>query len=169
MAEMVDLYELLHVHPSAERKVIQAAYRSLARKYHPDHFTGSEGRMVAINEAWAVLGNPRARASYDERRDSPVPVRSAPAFHGRDQAHHLASTAPPGQQAGTVLDFGRYAGWSLAQILQRDPDYLEWLVRTPIGRPLRLEVGALLAARPEPEPFPSKRPQRRRMSFGRWA
>lgn len=169
MAEIVDPYELLHVHPTAERKVIQAAYRSLARKYHPDHFLGSQQRMVAINEAWAVLGNPTARASYDRRRDSPVPQRTSPSFRGRDQAREFATAPPPGQQAGTVLDFGRYAGWSLTQVLQRDPDYVEWLVRTPIGRPLRLEIGALLAARPTPEPFPAARPRPRRRAFGRLA
>jgi curved DNA-binding protein CbpA len=168
MAEMVDLYELLQVHRSAERKVIQAAYRRLARKYHPDHYVGSQERMVAINGAWAVLGNAAERASYDRRRESPVPTQSSPSPYKRDQARSITTPPPPGKRAGTVLDFGRYAGWSLAQILERDPDFLEWLVRTPIGRTHQLEIGALLAARPVPEPFPSKRsPRRVRSSFGR--
>jgi len=34
--ELVDPYRILQVAPSAEQEVIQAAYRALALKYHPD-------------------------------------------------------------------------------------------------------------------------------------
>jgi hypothetical protein len=43
-----------------------------------------------------------------------------------------------------VLNFGRYAGWSLGEIARRDLEYIEWLDRTPIGRPYREEVDAIL-------------------------
>jgi hypothetical protein len=56
-------------------------------------------------------------------------------------------TTPPGRPSGSLLDFGRYAGWSLGQIATADPVYLEWLARTPIGRSFNREIGALLAAR----------------------
>ncbi len=36
---------------------------------------------------------------------------------------------PPGPTLSTVLDFGRYAGWSFGQIARHDPDFLEWLAR----------------------------------------
>ena len=36
MPEPVDAYKVLQVDPEAEDEVIQAAYRRLARKYHPD-------------------------------------------------------------------------------------------------------------------------------------
>jgi hypothetical protein len=42
------------------------------------------------------------------------------------------------------MNFGRYRGWSLGEIGQIDPGYLEWLDRTPIGRPYRAELDALL-------------------------
>ena len=54
---------------------------------------------------------------------------------------------PPGKPSGSVLDFGRYADWSLGQIATADPVYLEWLARTPIGRSFNREIGALLATR----------------------
>ena len=54
-------------------------------------------------------------------------------------------TTPPGRPSGSLLDFGRYAGWSLGQIAIADPVYLEWLARTPIGRSFIREIGALLA------------------------
>jgi hypothetical protein len=64
-----------------------------------------------------------------------------------------------------VLDFGRYAGWSFGQLAIHDPDYLLWLERTPIGRPMRAEIQETLARlRPEPEPA-FRPPVRRRGTF----
>jgi hypothetical protein len=57
---------------------------------------------------------------------------------------HGAAGPPPGNPSGTVLDFGRYAGWSLGEIARRDLDYLEWLDRMAIGRAYREEVDAIL-------------------------
>lgn len=53
---------------------------------------------------------------------------------------------PPGNPAGSVLGFGRYASWSLGEIARRDLAYLEWLERSPIGRPFKPEVETLLRA-----------------------
>ena len=53
--------------------------------------------------------------------------------------------------AASVLDFGRYAGWSLAQVARVDPGFLEWLSRAPVGRTYRAEIASLLAAIPSPE------------------
>jgi len=55
-----------------------------------------------------------------------------------------AAGAPPGQATGSVLNFGRYAGWSLGEIARRDLEYIEWLDRTPIGRPYRDEIDTIL-------------------------
>ena len=54
---MPDLYEVLQVHPRAEPEVLRAAYRVLARKYHPDH-GGDARRMITLNDAWDVLWRP---------------------------------------------------------------------------------------------------------------
>ncbi|MEX1169585.1 MAG: J domain-containing protein, partial [Chloroflexota bacterium] len=58
---IVDPYEILQVQRSALPEVVRAAYRALAWKYHPDRGAPSD-RMVAINEAWRILGNPVRRA-----------------------------------------------------------------------------------------------------------
>lgn len=63
---MKDYYQVLQVHPRAEPEVIQAAYRGLARKYHPDATGGADdAAMQELNEAYAVLSDPQKRASYD--------------------------------------------------------------------------------------------------------
>ena len=51
---------------------------------------------------------------------------------------------PPGRPSGTVLNFGRYAGWSLGEVARHDIEYIEWLDRAPIGRNYRTELDAIL-------------------------
>jgi curved DNA-binding protein CbpA len=152
MLAVTDPYKVLQVDPDAEREVIRAAYRTLALKYHPDVSAGSHDRMAALNHAWGILRNASTRAAYDQARAEAqrapvVPKTEAP----RPETSYAMSmpmpTTPPGRPSGSVLDFGRYAGWSLGQIAPADPDYLEWLVRTPIGRSFNREIGALLATR----------------------
>lgn len=58
-----DPYKTLQVDPEAEDEVIAAAYRRLARKYHPDATVGPDAgaaaaRMTALNAAWELIGDP---------------------------------------------------------------------------------------------------------------
>lgn len=62
-----DYYLILQVQPSAEPEVIQAAYRRLARKYHPDVGRRDPTRMQALNEAYETLSDPALRAAYNRR------------------------------------------------------------------------------------------------------
>ena len=71
-----DLYRVLQVDPSADPEVIEAAYKRLAHKYHPDHNTGdpvAEEQMKRINEAYRVLGRAGPRADYDRRTGARLP------------------------------------------------------------------------------------------------
>ncbi|MCA9626057.1 MAG: DnaJ domain-containing protein [Myxococcales bacterium] len=65
-----DLYEILQVSRSAEPEVIEAAYKRLARKYHPDTspLADAEERLKRLNLAYQILGNPALRAAYDRTR-----------------------------------------------------------------------------------------------------
>ena len=65
-----DWYSILQVHESAEPEVIEAAYRRLARKYHPDVSTSPDATetMQRLNDAYAVLSDPGKRSAYDDRR-----------------------------------------------------------------------------------------------------
>ncbi|TMB93615.1 MAG: hypothetical protein E6J42_12615, partial [Chloroflexi bacterium] len=70
MTSEPDYYEILQVSPRAEPDVIEAAYRRLARKHHPDVNPGLAAlqRMSELNQALDVLTDPRKRAEYDRRR-----------------------------------------------------------------------------------------------------
>jgi curved DNA-binding protein CbpA len=71
---MPDHYSILQVDRRAEPEVIAAAYRSLARKYHPDKTASaaSTKRMQEINAAYEVLRDPAKRKAYD--RANPFPA-----------------------------------------------------------------------------------------------
>lgn len=60
------LYRLLHVQPDAPTEVIKASWRTLLGRLrqHPD-LGGSTTQAVALNQAWAVLGDAARRAAYD--------------------------------------------------------------------------------------------------------
>ena len=65
---MADNYNILGVAKTASEQEIRRAYRSLARKYHPDLNPGdkkSEARFKEINEAYEVLSDKDSRRKYD--------------------------------------------------------------------------------------------------------
>lgn len=62
---MKNYYKLLQVDPEAEPEVIEAAFRRLAKKYHPDVSDQDAARMQSLNEAWYVLRDPERRAAYN--------------------------------------------------------------------------------------------------------
>jgi curved DNA-binding protein CbpA len=143
------LYAVLGVSTDADPETIRNAFRRLARRYHPD--TGGDAHyMSAINKAWAELGDPELRAAYDqrmgiEREDTATAEAPPPEPEAGSLATRMATRMASG--TGTVLDFGRYEGWTIDQLAKHDPDYLLWLERTSIGRPLQAEIQAVLADR----------------------
>ena len=69
MANKRDYYEVLGVAKDADEATIKKAYRTLAKKNHPDVNPGDKGaeeRFKEINEAYQVLSNPQKRAQYDQ-------------------------------------------------------------------------------------------------------
>ena len=91
-----DYYKILGVEPTADDKAIKAAYRKLARKYHPDvsKERDAENQFKEVNEAYEALSSPEKRAEYDELRKY--------GQHGRP------FQGPPGWQSrgGGGADFG---------------------------------------------------------------
>lgn len=64
-----DYYEVLGVDKNADENAIKKAYRTLAKKYHPDANPGdanAEKMFKEASEAYAVLSDPQKRAQYDQ-------------------------------------------------------------------------------------------------------
>ena len=171
MAER-SLYEVLMLHPTATIEVINAAYRALAKVYHPDH-AGSEGaeKMAQLNEAYAILSDKEKRARYDEiigkskdgklvghtRQSMPGATNmkyEAGSWSVRPEAEPTPASAQYGEAgppprvpapSGSVLSFGRYRGWAISQVAAYDRNYLEWLSRTMAGRTYTAELRQVLS------------------------
>lgn len=105
MPEPFDAYKVLQVDSEAEDEVIQAAYRRLARKYHPDLADGAEAaaRMAAINAAWELIGEPAARAAYDRARATEADPSRRPGSRSPDVGPTQRNAAPaPGDRSSAV-------------------------------------------------------------------
>lgn len=121
------LYQQLQVDSAAELEVIDAAYRRLALRYHPDRDKSDEAvqRMQVLNEAKRVLSDPISRAHYDEsiglsrtpqvgayaaaysRPASPPSQPSRPQSRPEPPApkpERTPTPAPPGSPAGLRSD-----------------------------------------------------------------
>jgi len=90
-----DYYELLGVGRKASAKEIRAAYRKLARKYHPDLNPGdksAEEKFKQIQEAYDVLSDTKKRQMYDQFGfNTPGPGASPPgaAYGGSPEDIHF--------------------------------------------------------------------------------
>jgi len=120
-----DYYAILQVHPRAEPEVIEAAYRRLSRKYHPDVSSQADAgqRMQELNEAFEVLSDPARRQAYDRRRS----------FGGRP----ASAPMPPGFP-DLLKTLPRYVGLAILAILSIR--LLPLLLRPPVLAALAVGV-----------------------------
>jgi curved DNA-binding protein CbpA len=143
-------YQVLQVDPDADREIISTVYRRLAMRYHPDRDPSPDARkkMLAINAAWDVLKDPERRAAYDKELERRRDRRTSDRLVRRPgEVTFGAAGFPVGPASGSVLEFGRYQGWTLGQVARADPEFLEWLERMPAGRRYRDEIATLLRRR----------------------
>lgn len=99
-------YDVLQVERDAAPDRVRAAYRQLARRYHPDRArdAGAAHRLMAeLNAAYAVLSDPRQRALYDEQIDA---LRAA---RERAQASFIARLEDNGARWPWVVLFATFA------------------------------------------------------------
>ncbi|MFD2415972.1 DnaJ C-terminal domain-containing protein [Amycolatopsis pigmentata] len=96
-----DFYAALGVSRNATTDEIGQAYRTLARKYHPDINAdpGAEDRFKEISEAYQVLSDPGTRARYD---------RFGPDFRQIPEGAERAASA--GGPRGANVHFGQGGG-----------------------------------------------------------
>ena len=142
-----DPYRILGVLPEADPDVIRAAYRVLARKLHPDGMQGpldpvTDRKIKDLNWAYAQIRDPDARVRFERTR-----MANAPATSAEPRSHGTADSDGRYDATRVKLDFGRYAGWTLREVAQRDIEYVEWLRRHASGARYRTAIEQLLAER----------------------
>jgi hypothetical protein len=138
-----DAYEVLEVDPKAHPVVLRAAHHALASLYHPDldQSGSSTPRMAELNQAWEKVRTPERRELYDRQRAAGQPAPAAPIITPQGPT---PPAARPTDAGSASLDFGRYRGWTLAQLAREDPEYLQWLSRHSSGLRYRSEIEHLL-------------------------
>ena len=102
-----DYYQVLQVDPEASPEVITAAYKTLAKRWHPEtDLTGvHEVRMAELDRAYGILKDAAARQRYDMERaermnpvgpgNEPEPVLT-PVLVAPPQRHASADGTPDG-------------------------------------------------------------------------
>lgn len=119
--EFKDYYQILGVERKATAKEIKAAYRALARNFHPDLHPGDhevEKKFSDINEAYEVLQDEEKRKQFDEIADYVAvqghPPRPEEAYDDEVDAasffeqffgrRHSRATARPGADLHTEVE-----------------------------------------------------------------
>ena len=166
-----DYYQLLGVPPGASAEEIQAAYRRLAKAFHPDLNAGSTvaaARMARVNVAKSVLLDPEARASYDQVRatrrravgrvfsapgPAPATVRYAP-YDVRQRPRYRVVSQSASRSARSGFD--RQTGLLLVVALPLIAALVMYVFQA-----VQLSVQPLRAAPPDLSLMPAGRPTAR--------
>lgn len=95
--ENEDPYQIFQIYHEAEPEIIEAVYKSLAKKYHPDKgLNQTDERMKKINWAYSILRDKEKRATWDSEhtrrkpaettssktKSDPVPEKPTPKISG---------------------------------------------------------------------------------------
>jgi hypothetical protein len=124
-------YEILEVETGASTEEIERAFRTMARKVHPDLNSGdpgrSDARMKQLNEIRDTLTDPLLRAAYDERlrleelerarRQPPRPGPAAPAEQPPAETATPIWPSPPSPTAAGGFPWTRAALLALGAAL----------------------------------------------------
>lgn len=135
-----DYYAKLQVHPSAEPEIIEAAFRRLIRKYHPDALPEEKRqdpeilcRVREINVAYDVLRDPEQRAAYvqvfepgsgyarpgSQRRGSRFPPRCSISRSLPSRCAARRSPAPVAQRLSETVYCIRYSRCQEANLVEK--------------------------------------------------
>ena len=101
---MENYYEILEVSPNASKEIIDKAYKTLAKRYHPDANSvekkqWAEERFKKINEAYEIISNKEKREEYDrelERQRNQQLIQSEDLKRSYEKLYEeMKRTAPP--------------------------------------------------------------------------
>ena len=120
---MRDPYEVLGVAKNATAKEIKAAYRKLAKKYHPDQNPDdpkAKERFNAATQAYDIVGDEKNRGAFDRGEIDAEGKPRFQGFEGGSRRRSLRRLPPPGAaRAGSRFEF-RTGGGDRRRHFQRN-------------------------------------------------
>ncbi|HEX9161481.1 MAG TPA: DnaJ C-terminal domain-containing protein [Thermoanaerobaculia bacterium] len=111
-----DYYEILGVKKNATEEELKKAYRTLAKKFHPDKNKGNkdaENKFKEISEAYAVLSDKEKREQYDRLGSEAFGASGANPFAGFDFSQFMGGGGARGRRGATrsrTVDFSDIFG-----------------------------------------------------------
>lgn len=137
---MKNYYDVLEIKENASIEVIKAAYKTLAKKYHPDNWCGQEDfanqRFVEIRNAYEVLSDETLKKQYNEqlqqmKNTSFKGQTETYNGHGNEDTVHEYDDKPQ-KQEGLLMSFMKAVGKSIRRSWEKaqrefDEAYLEGL------------------------------------------
>ena len=143
-------YDTLGVAPDANASEVRRRWVALARRHHPDVAGDdpaarrqAEEQMRAINEAWAVLGDPDRRAAYDATLASDRRARFTPGAPDPDFVPFDDADDPDDPAAIHDVPYGD--GSPVPRSLQLGPVGIIALAVVALATGLLLEFAPLVA------------------------
>ena len=113
------LYEILQVSENASPEIIEKAYKTLAKKYHPDlqeeaNKSRAEAMMKKINEAYDVLGNEEKRKTYNAELE---------AKREQEEFERQSTQGFQGYNGNMQYQNGNYANYSNNNVNNQNANY----------------------------------------------
>lgn len=132
---MIDARVVLGLTPSATQAEVKARYRKLAMLFHPDHNDSEVANemMRIINLAYAAVLDPKAPPP----KAAPPPQNPPPRPANRPRGPRRPTGARPwrnrysrfaGDACDYAMPFGKHKGETLGDIMDKEPDYIGWLL-----------------------------------------
>ncbi|MCB8838933.1 DnaJ C-terminal domain-containing protein [Aurantimonas sp. VKM B-3413] len=127
---MRDPYSVLGVSKSASEKEIKAAFRKLAKKYHPDansNDPGASARFNEANQAYEILGEKDKRAQFDRGE---IDADGKPKFQGFAGGSPFGFRGPFGGRAGAQPGGAEFRSSTRAEDFDADSIFSDFFEQT---------------------------------------
>lgn len=82
-------YIILGVPKNSSQEEIRAAFRRLAKEFHPDHYGKDQAPFQIIQEAYSILSNPKSRKSYDHSLQPKTRVNTPVKHTSKKRCAHI--------------------------------------------------------------------------------
>lgn len=138
-----NLYELLQVQETADSEIIQAAYRRLILRYHPDQNAapGALEMTQRLNHAYEILSDPKKREDYDKELKARASSNGAGAHQAAGGGPHIRTNQTP--QSPRTSPARSRSGDNTSDLFEfRVP---RWLLFAGVGITIIVVFGFLIA------------------------